>query len=145
MICEMCGQETPTVNNVKVEGAILGLCPACAKFGTAVDPGFETPSGTPAQGAQTAATRLATRDKRMEERDLFQELPPLELDPDWPHKIRTSRERLGLSQEAFGSLLNEKSSVVHKLEGGAFHPPDAMVRKIERLLKIRLRAPPETS
>jgi len=39
--------------------------------------------------------------------------------------------------------LNEKKSVVLKLESGGFHPPDQLVRKLEHLLRIRLRADPE--
>lgn len=145
MLCEMCGKEVPYTNAVKVEGATLKLCPECSRFGTPVA-GPTGPRAPPrAEGQEAVAGRLVVRQKRMEERDVFAELPPLELDPDWPKKIRATREGLGLTHEAFGNLLNEKSSVVHKLENGEIVPPDALVRKIEKVLKIRLRAPPEAS
>jgi putative transcription factor len=79
----------------------------------------------------------------MEERDVYKELPDLELAPDWAKRIRTAREKLAWTPEDLGKKLNEKKSVVLKIESGSFHPADAMVRKIERLLKIRLRADPE--
>jgi putative transcription factor len=78
----------------------------------------------------------------MEERDLYQELPELELVPDWPKRVRQAREKLGWSPEELGKRLNEKKSLVLKLESGNFRPPDATVRKVEHLLKVRLRANP---
>jgi putative transcription factor len=141
----MCGKSVPDVNTVKVEGAILKLCPTCSKFGAIIETNEVSSPGERTVTAPLAATRLSVRQKKREERDVFTELPPLELDPDWPKKIRAARESMGLTQEAFGNILNEKISVIHKLEGGEIQPPDAMVRKIERTLKIRLIAPPESS
>jgi ribosome-binding protein aMBF1 (putative translation factor) len=69
----------------------------------------------------------------------------MELAPDWPLRIRKAREAMGMSQDQFGVRLSEKSSVIHKLESGSIVPSDALVRKIERTLKIRIRSPPEAS
>jgi putative transcription factor len=141
-MCEMCGKEVPDVNTVKIEGAVLKLCPTCSRFGTVIEPSPIVVLTEKGQPAPISATRLATHQKKREERDVFTELPQRELDPDWPKKIRMARESLGLTQEAFGNLLNEKSSVVHKLEGGEIQPADALVHKIEKTLKIRLTLPP---
>ena len=62
--------------------------------------------------------------------------------PDWSHRIRQAREKLGWTPEEFGRRLNEKKSLVLKLENGSFRPPDGTVRKVEHLLKIRIRANP---
>ncbi len=146
MLCEICGKEVPFTNVVKVEGATLKLCPECTRFGEPVGGTGGNSHGPSTPEERTAAVaNLPQRHRRMEERDVFNELPPLELDPDWHKKIRASREARGLTLEAFGNLLSEKSSVVHKLESGEIVPPDALVRKIERVLKIRLRAPPGAS
>ena len=82
--------------------------------------------------------------RRSEERDLFKELPELELAPDWGRKVRIARETLGWNPEELGKRLNEKKSVVLKIETGTMHPPDELVRKLEHLLKVRLRASPES-
>ena len=58
---------------------------------------------------------------------------------------RIAREALTWNPEELAKRLNEKKSVVLKIESGGFHPPDALVRKLEHLLKVRLRAEPEAT
>lgn len=145
MLCEMCGKDVESASRVRVEGSVLQLCADCAKFGTPLSPPppdlapvpdfSPVPPGPPGE-------RIVFRTRRLEERDLFKELPEMELAEDWPQRVRTAREHLTWTPEELGKRLNEKKSVVLKLEAGAIRPPDAMVRKIERLLKIRLRATP---
>ncbi|MHB8352689.1 MAG: helix-turn-helix domain-containing protein [Thermoplasmata archaeon] len=139
MRCEMCGEAIEVPVRVRVEGTVLLLCPKCSRFGTVLD-APEPTAGLPAAG--TLDSRLRLRAKRLEERDLFQELPEMELVPDWAHRIRQAREKLGWTPEEFGRRLNEKKSLVLKLESGSFRPPDGTVRKVEHLLKIRIRANP---
>ncbi len=148
MICEICGKEVEAVSRVRVEGSVLSLCTDCTKFGVVLEPppAPAAPIGRPTTGAPgPGSARFATPVRRMEERDLYKELPDLELAPDWAKRIRVAREKLLWTPEDLAKKLNEKKSVVLHIESGGFHPPDAMVRKIERLLKIRLRADPEPS
>jgi putative transcription factor len=146
MLCEMCGKETPSPISVRLEGTVLNLCADCARFGTVVSPPAGAPGPTGVRPGAVAPgsldDRLRVRARRMEERDLYQELPELELVPDWPKRVRQAREKLGWSPEELGKRLNEKKSLVLKLESGNFRPPDATVRKVEHLLKVRLRANP---
>ncbi len=143
MICEMCGNDVETVTAVRVERSVLQLCSQCARFGQAVSPP-PRPAGARSAAVPLAAVggRLPTRGRRLEERDLFADIPELELAPDWFHRIRRQRELLGWTPEELGKRLNEKKSLVLKVESGSFRPPDATLRKIERLLKIRLKAEP---
>jgi putative transcription factor len=148
MLCEMCGKEVESTSRVKVEGTVLRLCPDCSKFGELLDP---PPLPAPAPGAPRprspppgAATRAGTGARRLEERDLYTDIGEMELAPDWPKRIRAAREKLTWTPEVLGKKLNEKKSVVLKLESGSIRPPDALVRKIEHLLGVRLRAEPET-
>ncbi|HTS33062.1 MAG TPA: multiprotein-bridging factor 1 family protein [Thermoplasmata archaeon] len=144
MLCEMCGKEVALTSRVRVEGTVLGVCPDCEKFGQRLDPPPAAAS-SPARAAVpfgTPATRTTLSGRRMEERDLYTEIGELELAPDWPSRVRKAREAMGWSPEDLGKKLNEKKSVVLKLESGGIHPPDALVRKTERVLKTRLRADP---
>jgi putative transcription factor len=143
MLCEMCGKDVVATSRVRVEGSVLSLCPDCARFGEPVDPPPKppTPAASP-RGPPTVSggTRLGPPRRRLEERDLYQEIGELELAPDWGHRVRIAREALTWTPEELGKKLNEKKSVVLKIESGSFHPPDALVRKLEHLLKVRLRA-----
>jgi len=146
MLCEMCGSEVESTSRVRIEQSVLQLCPACAKFGVPLDP--PPPPAAPTASAThrrpaAAATRSSAGPRRMEERDLYQEIGELELAPDWGQRVRRAREHLTWTPEELGKKLNEKKSVVLKIESGAIHPPDALVRKLEHLLKVRLRAEPE--
>ena len=107
--------------------------------------GAAVAGGRSAGSSTTVQERLGSSQRRMSERDLYTELPERELDPAWSRKVREARERLGLTQEQFGAKINEKVSVVHKLESGAMIPPDDLVRKLERTLKVRLIARPEAA
>jgi len=145
MLCEMCGKDVVATSRVRIEGSVLQLCPDCARFGKALDPPSPPPTpGTPARPVAYSggASRAGGGNRSLQERDLYQEIGELELAPDWPKRIRVAREALKWTPEDLGKKLNEKKSVVLKLESGGFHPPDDLVRRIERLLKIRLRADP---
>ncbi len=148
MLCEMCGNEVETVSRVRIEQSVLNLCPNCARFGRPVDP---PPTPAPAVAASRVArpapgaARPVGRLRRLEERDLYAEIGELELAADWGPRVRKAREALTWTPEELAKRLNEKKSVVLKLEAGGFHPPDALVRKLEHLLKVRLRADPEAA
>jgi putative transcription factor len=146
MLCEMCGKDVETTSRVRVEGSVLQLCADCARFGVALSPPppelAPVPDFSPIPPGP-GGERIVFRTRRLEERDLFKELPEMELAEDWPRRIRLAREQLTWTPEELGKRLNEKKSVVLKMEAGAMRPPDAMVRKVERLLKIRLRSSPE--
>ncbi|MGD0587426.1 MAG: multiprotein-bridging factor 1 family protein [Thermoplasmata archaeon] len=148
MICEMCGKEVPMTSRVRLERSVLALCPDCARFGTPVDP---VPSPTPVAASVVrfrpgmAVTSPSGPRRRLEERDLYQEIGEMELAPDWNKRIRAAREAHLWTPEDLSKKLNEKKSVVLKIESGSFRPPDALVRKIEHLLKVKLRAEPESA
>lgn len=57
--------------------------------------------------------------------------------------IREAREKMGLTQEEFSKQLNEKVTIIRKIEAGEFNPPIELARKIEKLLKIKIIVPVE--
>ncbi len=143
MICEMCGKEVPSTHRVEIEGSVLRVCESCRKFGKLLDPlispsAMSATASRPFNGPVGSPVRAGRRST--EERDVFAEVPEMELAPDWGMRIRVAREARNWTQEELGKRLNEKKSLVLKLESGNFRPPDDTIRKVENLLKIRLRA-----
>ncbi|MCS7126315.1 MAG: multiprotein-bridging factor 1 family protein [Aigarchaeota archaeon] len=60
---------------------------------------------------------------------------------DFGRLIREAREKMGLTQEDLAKQLNEKVTVIRKIEAGEFNPSIELVKKIERLLKIKILVP----
>ena len=143
MLCEMCGKFTLVTSRFRIVGAVRLVCTLCARFGEPLDP-----APPPAVGRRVVGRSLPSAPvvrplgggRRLEERDLYTDIGELELAPDWGKKVRIAREARTWTPEELAKRLNEKKSVVLKIESGGFHPPDALVRKLERLLQVRLRA-----
>ncbi|GAA0527769.1 hypothetical protein GCM10008992_30460 [Halorubrum aquaticum] len=61
-----------------------------------------------------------------------------EIATDYDDRIRKARESKGLSQEELADDLNEKASLIRKLERGDTLPTDEIQRKLERALDVSL-------
>jgi len=64
-----------------------------------------------------------------------------ELTEDFGAKIRKAREQLGLSHDELGKRLNEKVSLLRKIETGRMAPNDKLAAALEHLLKVKLIVP----
>ncbi len=136
MLCEICGKQTQMLRVVLIEGSELNACPDCAKFGVERSP---KPKKTTAPVQVSEA--MERREKRAQTRDALQDTAE-ELVPDFHLRIRRAREKLLWTPEDLGKKINEKKSVILKLEGGQMRPDDALVRKLERMLAIKLKERP---
>jgi len=148
--CEMCGAETASPKTVKVEGAELDVCENCTDFGTEVrdqstssastkystssdDSGGGSESGSATTRSSGSTSRSSGGGSRS---DMFDDVE--ELATDYDDRIRAAREQAGLSQEDLAAELNEKASLISKLEQGKMLPSDDVQSKIERKLDISL-------
>ena len=61
-----------------------------------------------------------------------------ELATDYDERVRTARERKDLSQSELADELNEKASLIRKIERGDTLPSDRVQSKLERFLEIDL-------
>ncbi len=147
--CEMCGAEQASLTTTKVEGAELELCSSCADFGTKVreEPSStsgskystSSSSGTPSSGSSSSGSSGGGGGGdggARRRRDMFDTMD--EIATDYDDRIRSAREAAGLSQEALADDLNEKASLIRKLERGDTLPTDDIQRKLERALDISL-------
>jgi putative transcription factor len=141
----MCGAEQASLTTTKVEGAELELCSSCADFGTKVreEPSStsgskystSSNSGTTSSGSSSSGSSGGGGDNTRR-RDMFDTMD--EIATDYDDRIRSAREAAGLSQEALADDLNEKASLIRKLERGDTLPTDDIQRKLERALDISL-------
>jgi putative transcription factor len=140
--CEMCGAETSSLTTTKVEGAELELCGDCSDFGTEVrttsssgSSKYSTSSsdGTASSGADSSGSSSGGSSRRT---DMFDDMD--EVATDYDERIREARESEDLSQEDLAKGLNEKASLIRKLERGDVLPSDEVQRKLEGRLDISL-------
>ncbi|HII72038.1 TPA: TIGR00270 family protein [Candidatus Woesearchaeota archaeon] len=129
----MCGSEAELVKAL-IEGAEMTVCESCARFGKVLD-APQRPVLSPgipgrARGSSFSPSRPSPMPRRKE---IIQVIVP-----DYAQKIRKARERLGLTQEEFSKKLQERESLMQKIESGQFQPSIATARKLEKILKVRL-------
>jgi putative transcription factor len=139
MQCEMCGETIRgTAKLVRVEGAELQVCGRCEKYGTAVQQPKRTDIVRPAAGTGTAR-RPATSPPApaYRKRDMFDYMEGDIVD-DYSERIRHAREEKGLSQKDLALQMMERELLVKKIEKGELVPEDAVRKKLEKVLGIRL-------
>jgi putative transcription factor len=160
MICELCGQDVPFLKPLIVEGSILKVCQSCSKFGKDA-PGVPktTDSSEPSVGGRGSGhrgkggfgyapsqpskeevikRRLEQRERRKTSKDIYEQSGEKELAIDYHKRIQQARSKLGWSQEELGQKINERKSVISKIENKSMTPDDRLVRKLEKALGIKL-------
>ena len=100
-----------------VEGAKLTVCNNCARHGTQVR---EKP--------RASSQRSVLPSKKAN----------LDVKEDYPSIIRKAREKQGLTQKDLARQINEKESVIHRVETGHMRPSPRLAQKLEGVLDIKL-------
>lgn len=124
-LCELCGK-TNAVLEAIIEGTSIKVCASCKKFGRVV-------------------SRIKENVLPVVQKKHVEDIPVELIVGDYGLKIKTARERLGKTQDELAQLLNEKVSLLRKIETGQFEPPLDTVKKMERVLKIQLVEKAESS
>ena len=130
--CEVCGSPLKTgPNKVEIDGAIMIVCNNCVRLGRPVGgPLVRDARPNPIQsGFRSASSSTGPP------------TPEYEVDPEYNIKIRQAREKLGLSQEDLGRMLNEKPSVIRMVETKKLKPDLLLTRKFMHYLKVNLLVP----
>jgi len=141
MQCELCGATVAGPGKkVRIEGADLQVCMACARYGTEVQQPRTGPQryGPASPAARTGAPPVRHR------RDLFDQLVG-ELVDDYGERIRAARTAKGMSTKDLALATKEKELLIKKIEKEELVPEDEVRTKIEKALGIRLLDVPEES
>jgi putative transcription factor len=115
-VCELCGKEAPLITAI-VEGTQMTVCQNCGKFGKVI----QKPVGHLFQKVVVSTPETAEV-----------------VVSNYAQLIRQAREKSGMTMKEFAMTLNEKESIIHKLENSQFVPPINMAKKLEKLLHIKL-------
>ncbi len=139
MICEMCGKDCKGLKVVEVEGTTLNVCPECAKFGKqkATPVGIPTAPVTP----QRVMESLERREKRGQQKDIFEQITE-ELVDDYAERVREARVKKGWTPEELGKKINERKTVITKIEAGEMTPTEDLTRRLQAALGIKLLEKP---
>jgi len=139
MECEICGREIygKTFRAV-VDGAKLLVCSECAQFASSSwKP--ETRKPTPPVQKNLPPT---IRPQIVRRPSPTASMDEVELVEDYSQRVRKGRERLSLTHEELSRKIGERVSVLQKLETGKMTPDQALAKKLEHTLKIKLLEAP---
>ncbi|MHA1504052.1 MAG: multiprotein bridging factor aMBF1 [Candidatus Heimdallarchaeota archaeon] len=159
MSCEICGTFAgPDLVESEVDNVKMFICKKCAKFGMKTSdkkmgdseeireesevtfvksqPGGKGPSVSHVKVKTGGSISTPSRAPRRRRDDLYGNEVLVE---DYGDVIKTARKARGLSLEDFAQLINEKASLLQKIEKSDFNPPESLIIKIERKLDISLR------
>lgn len=120
----MCGSKTKLFKAV-IESVEMNVCRNCSKFGKVI--------GEVKEEKQKGEKKADGIKKGEPSTELVQVIVE-----DYAEKIKKTRENLGLKQKDFAKKINEKASLIHKIETGSFEPNINLARKLEKFLKIKL-------
>lgn len=125
--CQLCGEETDSTTKAKIEGAVLQVCGSCAEMGEEV----ETKSKK--QKKKKSSRKNRTSRKRNEE----------VLIDDYGKKVKKARESQELSISELSDQLNEKESLLKKIEQQELKPEKSLAQKLEKKFNLELYTVPE--
>jgi putative transcription factor len=132
--CEVCGRKIHgSPIRAIIEGAKLTVCSECSKHGKIIREEPTLKQGPPRKPLTPIPVKKKTATATV---DVTQEVVE-----GYDSKIRQAREKLGISHEELGKKINEKESVLRKLETGKMTPNNMLVTKLEHALKIKLLVP----
>lgn len=112
--CELCGSKNAT-RKTKIDGAILTACEDCVRL-----------------GEEVPIVELKPAKRTIPNLDLLESIKP-----KFNILIKNERAKRNLKQEELAKKLNEKPSVIKRIEDG-WEPPINVIKKLERFFNIKL-------
>jgi len=126
MNCEICGKDLKGSGfKIIVEGTELTVCQSCKQFG----------SEKVSTASQAGAKRVVIRKKKVSTEIEFKD----ELVENYSQIIRREREKRGWSQEQLAKKIQEKESLIRKIENAEITPDPEVVAKLEKLFGVKLK------
>jgi putative transcription factor len=130
--CQICGSIIwGKGQKVILEGARITVCHNCAQHGTKIHkPSSYTYGKKPIKKKPFVGhKRQYIKQNTIEE---------LEIVSDYARRVNNARNNLGLNQDQFAQKLNEKPSLIRRIEAGKAKPTVKLAKKIQKIYKIQL-------
>src|SRR3989344_873143 len=118
MGCDLCGSRENLFSAI-VENSLMNICQKCLRFGKKVE-----------RNKNFNVNEVIKKPKIQEEINLLKD--------NYHLIIKVNREKLKLSQEDLAKQLNEKLSLIQKIENKELAPNDVLAKKLETFLHISL-------
>ncbi len=136
MQCEICGVEIKgEAQYIKIGASKLRVCKSCARHGTVVMVAEARRTAEVKGSEQPQLVRAKGKSRLYEQMDRDIE-EGIELVENYGRKIKEAREKVGLKQAELAKRINEKQSLLRKIENEEIIPNEEVRRKIERVLKL---------
>ncbi|MBI2508212.1 TIGR00270 family protein [Candidatus Woesearchaeota archaeon] len=115
--CDLCGREAGLFK-VRIEGSLVNVCEKCGRFGKIIE----------------KKTEYFPETKKLTVNEIEEEI----LVESFNKIVRKEREKRGLTQEELAKTINEKVSLIQKLENKEIEPDFKIVKKLEKYFGIVL-------
>jgi len=123
--CTLCGKRVAALNKIELEDAIVEVCDDCSKFGRVVQ-------------RATPAKTYKPMQKAVDLHGILKEDEPV-FASDYGKRVREAREARGLARPDLARKINERESIIRRIERQEMEPDDTLTRKIERFLNIKIK------
>jgi putative transcription factor len=125
--CQICGKEVDSTVKAKIEGAVMNVCDSCAEMGEKVE-----------QKKKKKKSKKKKKQRRTKSSNK-------ELANDYGARVRDAREEREQSIAELADTLNEKESVIKKIEREELKPDKSLAGKLSKELDITLYVNPEVT
>jgi putative transcription factor len=122
--CDICGRKTDKEYVVEVEEAQMHVCERCAKGMTPIEVIDHS------QNKNTKQEHIVIKHAFSEEGN--------EIMNDYGSIIKNAREKAGLTNKDLAIKINEKESLIARIERNQLIPEERVAKKLEKLLGIKL-------
>lgn len=132
--CPICGGKIwGKGQKVLIEGAKITVCQSCAHYGKKII----------TKKKLSKFERISTNKRKITKSKPSNKLkgilePSIEIVPDYFKRIRNVRTQKNLTQEQFAQKLNEKPSLIRRIESGKVEPNLKLAKKIEEVYHIQI-------
>lgn len=166
--CEVCGKQIEDRIKVMIENTVFNVCITCSKRGKPIEAksGFTSFNKKNNEGIKKLTSKYSSTTKPLmntktttttttKPSSLYNKIKTIPknkplpqkkinltdefiLDPEFPKVIRDARNKKGITHDQLGQKINEKVTLLKKIETGTIKPDETLSKKLEKFLGIKL-------